>query len=136
MPRPSVWFVRLSLIYLASGFTLGALLLWNKGLPFYPPLWLTLQAHIEFLVFGWLVQLIMGVAFWIAPRFSQPPRHGRVWLAWLAFGLLNAGILVAGVLPLFVSAVWMRPLGWALEVLAAASFAVYLWPRLKPAGAP
>ena len=33
MPRLSVWFIRLSLIYLALGFTFGGLLLLNKGLP-------------------------------------------------------------------------------------------------------
>ena len=62
MPRLSVWFVRASLIYLLVGFTFGALMLAEKGIPYYPPIFNLLPIHIELLLIGWLVQLAMGVA--------------------------------------------------------------------------
>lgn len=65
MPRLSVWFVRASLLYLLAEVTFGALLLANKGIAYYPPIWNLFPIHIEFLLVGWLVQLALGVAFWI-----------------------------------------------------------------------
>ena len=131
MPRLSVWMVRASLVYLGVGFTLGALMLANKGVPLHPALWALLPLHIEMLLVGWVVQLAMGVAFWILPRFrGGRPRAGLVWLA---FVLLNVGLLAAG------SAAWLggrsaAAAGRALELGAVAAFAVHAWPRVKPPG--
>ena len=69
MPRLSQWYIRSAFIYLFLGFTIGALLLANKGIPLHPALWGWLPIHIEFLLIGWLLQLILGMAFWILPRF-------------------------------------------------------------------
>ena len=71
MPRFSIWTIRAALLYLATGFTLGALLLWNKGVTISPQIWRLLSTHIEFLIFGWTLQLVMGVAFWILPGFAD-----------------------------------------------------------------
>ena len=92
MPRLSCWFVRAALAYLATGFTLGALLLANKGLGWAPQLWRFLPVHMELLLMGWLVQLAMGMAFWILPRFPQGATRGNETLIWLAFVLINLGI--------------------------------------------
>ena len=69
MPKLSCWFIRAALLHLALGITFGMLILLHKATPFYPPLWRLLSLHIELLLFGWTVQLVMGVAFWIFPRF-------------------------------------------------------------------
>ena len=90
MPRLSVWFIRLALAYLATGFTFGALLLANKGLAFAPLLWRLRPTHIELLLVGWMVQLAMGVAFWILPRFQAS--RGDVRPAWPGLALINLGI--------------------------------------------
>lgn len=132
MPRLAVWSVRAALIYLVTGFTLGLLLLIHKGVPIHPALWRLLPAHIEFLLLGWTLQLALGVAFWILPRFYTD--RGTVRLAWLALGLLNAGIWLT------VTGFWLddgRALalsGRALEAAAVALFAVHAWPRIKPPG--
>ncbi|HLV45033.1 MAG TPA: hypothetical protein VKY39_08745, partial [Aggregatilineales bacterium] len=63
MPRLSVWMVRASLLYLGLGFTFGALMLANKGVPLHPRLWALLPLHAEMLLVGWAIQLAMGVAF-------------------------------------------------------------------------
>lgn len=66
--------------YLVLGFTLGLLLLVNKGVPIHPALWRLLPAHAEFLLLGWTLQLALGVAYWILPRFGT--RRGAVWCGW------------------------------------------------------
>ncbi len=132
MPRLSCWFIRSALIYLALGFTLGGLLLFHKGVPLHPVLWRWLPAHIEFLLLGWMVQLVMGVAFWILPRFGTGRGHEAA--AWLAYGLLNVGIGMTGVgLALGMPAL-VPLLGRMAEAGAAVAFAMHAWPRIKPPG--
>jgi len=102
MPQLSVLFARTALIYLALGFTLGAILLCNKRMPLHPAVWRLLPAHIEYLLMGWTVQLALGVAFWILPRWQSARSDVRP--AWAAFLLLNLGIWLVVLPP------W---LGWA-----------------------
>jgi hypothetical protein len=133
MPRLSRWFIRASLVYLALGFTFGGLMLFNKGILLSVWLWQLLPAHIEFLLLGWTVQLAMGVAFWILPRFSS--LRGNERAAWIAFVLLNAGIWIAGIGQLIGSPAWMILVGRAAEVGAAVAFVIHAWPRVKPLSA-
>jgi hypothetical protein len=135
VPRLSVWTLRLALLYFMTGFTLGALMLANKGLGFNPALWSLLQAHIDFLLWGWTLQLLIGVAFWILPRFSKAPRRGNVKLAWTAVILLNAGIWIDGVSPFLLHFSYLNLLGRGLLILAAMAFTLHAWPRVKPTGA-
>ena len=133
MPRLSVFYVRASLLYLGGGFTLGMLLLWNKGAPLHPLVWRLLPAHIEFLLMGWTVQLAFGVAFWILPRFRSA--RGDIRPAWLAFLLLNLGIGLVCVAPISGVPAGAALLGRVLEAGAAVAFAIHAWPRIKPPGA-
>jgi heme/copper-type cytochrome/quinol oxidase subunit 1 len=135
MPRFSVYSVRAALLYLTFGFTIGGLLLFHKGIPLHPILWTLLPAHIDFLLIGWTAQLIMGVSFWILPRFSQEPKRGKETLAWIAFILLNLGIWLVALSPYLYSSTWMVFLGRLSETLGILTFAVYVWPRIKPTGA-
>jgi len=132
MPRLSCWFVRMALVYLLVGFTLGALLLAAKGLGRWPLLWRWLPAHIEFLVLGWTGQLILGVAFWIFPRFGG--RRGREGPAWLAFGCFNLGVLMAGLGPALGAPAWVMTGGRLAEVAGIAAFIWHIWPRIKAIG--
>lgn len=132
MPRLSVWMVRASLLYLGLGFAFGALMLANKGVPLHPRLWALLPLHAEMLLVGWAIQLAMGVAFWILPRFkTERPREG---LAWLAFALLNTGVLAVMLGSWFAGYGVAVLAGRLAELLAAAAFAAHAWPRVKPPG--
>ncbi len=133
MPRLSVWFIRSGLIHLALGFTFGGLLLWNKGIPLHPLMWRLLPAHMEFLLVGWTVQLALGVAFWILPRFAN--ERGDVRPAWAAFVLINLGVWLAGMGATLAAPAWIILAGRAAEAGAALAFAIHAWPRVKPPGA-
>lgn len=76
---------------------------------------------------------MMGVAFWIFPRFWRS--RGKEQLAWVAFGLLNLGVLLAGVGPLFWPAAIAILLGRLAEAGAALAFGLQIWSRIKPPGA-
>jgi cbb3-type cytochrome oxidase subunit 1 len=131
MPRLTVWFIRASLVYLFLGFTFGGLLLFHKGIPLHPMLWRLLPAHIEFVMFGWTAQLIMGMGFWILPRFSKPPLRGNEKLAWGAFFSINAGIAVLALPLLGLTNAWLDLLGRVMEVTGVILFAAHAWPRVK-----
>lgn len=133
MPKLSVWYLRSALVHLALGFTFGGLMLWNKGIPLHPMLWRLLPLHIEVLLLGWTVQLAMGVAFWILPRFQSS--RGNTKPAWLAFALLNGGVWLAGLGTTLGAPAVIPALGRLAEVGAAVAFAIHAWPRIKPPGA-
>lgn len=130
MPRLSRWYIKTAFGYLLLGFTVGALLLAHKGVPLHPALWGWLPAHIEFLLIGWVVQLTLGVAFWILPRFWQAPRRGNTRGAYVAFALLNSGIWLVTVVPLLGLSGWWTALGRLLEIAAVVAFAHATWPRI------
>lgn len=132
MPVLSQWGVRAAFAYLLLGFTVGALLLINKGMPLHPVIWSWLPAHIEFLLLGWVLQLTMAVAFWILPRHPRLGGRGNLTHARLAFLLLNLGIwlvVLATVGKTGRSLLW---LGRAAELAGVLLFVRHAWLRVLP----
>jgi hypothetical protein len=134
MTRLSVWTVRAALLYLGVGFLIGALMLTQKGLPFDPAMLRMLPMHIEFVLIGWTLQLAMGIAFWILPRFSHEPRYGNVTFGWLALGFLNIGVLCTGMGQWLDIGPAMFLFGRMAELVACLFFVWHIWPRVKPVG--
>lgn len=130
MPRISVWLVRCALLHLGGGFTLGALLLLNKGLTrALLPLDLFRPLHIEMLLFGWLVQLAFGVGAWILPFSRRVDEDHRLWAVLV---LINAGVVLVGGSGLWPAAPsWLPVLGRIAETGAAGLFAWHIWPRVR-----
>ena len=122
MPTLSRRLIQCALIHFAIGSTLGGLILIDKGIPQIYPLRQFLPAHTELMFFGWVMQMIFGVAFWIFPR-SQGRRKNPEY-AWIAFGLLNVGLLA------FASG--LNLIGRILELLSVLSFIKLIWQRAKP----
>jgi cbb3-type cytochrome oxidase subunit 1 len=134
MPRLSVLFIRASLVYLVLGFSFGGLMLINKGFPVHFFLWRLLPSHIEFVLFGWIVLLVMGMGFWILPRFSSQPVRGNETLAWLAFIMVNVGIIFIVLASLGVGGAWLTFLGRMAEAVGVFLFVAHAWPRIKGFG--
>ena len=131
MPRLSVWFIRASLLYLAIGFTFGALMLANEGLVFNPHLDRFLPVHMEFLLSGWMMQLALGVAYWILPRNVKGLPRGNEMIAWLSLIFLNAGILMVTFNTL-LSVAWFVVLGRVFEAVSILAFLMVAWRRVRP----
>lgn len=129
----SVWLVRASLIHMGIGFLFGALILHHKGIPIYDWSWRLLNPHIELMIFGWTIQFVMGIAFWILPRFSGDQRYGKVYLGWGSFILLNSGIVMTA------SGTWFTQnllalAGRMCTLGGVVLFVILIWPRIKPLG--
>jgi len=135
VPRLSVCIIRTALLYLGVGFTLGALILFQKGVSYAGGVWRLLGMHMEFLLAGWTVQLALGVAFWILPRYLRGAPRGDERLVWAAYLLLNLGVLSVG-FGTWLGAPGVVPLlGRGAEFAAALLFALHAWPRVKSHGA-
>ena len=85
------------------------------------PLYLSLAAGI-----------IMGVIFWIAPRFQSS--RGDVRLVWGALFFLNAGVWLVSLTAVIDLDGWNIVAGRLAEIAAVAAFAWHTWPRIKAIG--
>ncbi len=130
MPRLSAWFVRFALVYLALGFTLGGLMLANEGWNFAPRLNILLPVHIEILMMGWVMQLALGVAYWILPRYTQGLPRGNKAAAWISFLLVNMGILMIAI-SAFFSGTGLALAGRSLEAASILLFLAVTWRRVR-----
>jgi len=131
MPKLSRWMIRTALGYLAAGFFLGALLLAKKAYPELPVSYKLLPVHTELLIFGWTLQLVMGVAYWILPRFSSARPRGPEWPVLLAIFLLNGGVLLVLLAELSPASPGLLIFGRIMEAGSAIAFALHAWPRVK-----
>jgi hypothetical protein len=123
--------IRTALAYLAIGFLVGALLLIQPAMPLGNWLPRLVPVHIEYLLLGCIVQLALGMAFWILPRFRSGPERGRPAPAWLAFILLNLGVQAVAIGAAAGAPFTIGLLGRCAEGLAGAAFALHAWPRVK-----
>lgn len=134
MPRVSVWMVRTALICLVLGFTAGGGMLVGKGVGSFGPLAAVIPVHVELVVLGWMVQLAMGVALWILPRFgARGFARGTAW-SWAAWALLNAGIVLVIASAWNGAPVGFRFAGRLLELGAAGAFGGAVWSRVRASG--
>jgi hypothetical protein len=139
MPRLSRLIIRTALVWLALGYTVGGLLLLNKGLPLLPWLWTLRFTHVHLLLIGWMVQFACGVAFWILPRLDASGARGDERLVWLCYVALNIGVVLAALHdPLaaaFGETMIMQLMlvgAGVLYIVAIGAFAAHAAPRIVP----
>jgi hypothetical protein len=130
MPAPSRWLIRCSLLHLIAGFTIGAFMLIAQITPLYSLIWIFLPVHIEILMFGWIIQLTMGVAYWILPRFLETGSRGNNATAWFMIICLNTGIISVIIGALSHIHFPFRLLGRILETTSVILFVGLHWQRI------
>lgn len=128
MPALTRFLLRLSLLALLCGAGLGWWRLVHPGMP-----QLTLRAaHIEVMLFGWLVPFVMGTAYWILPRAAVQPERGNPGLAWVGALLLVLGVLGSVILRLFGGSLVLQHLATGIRSAGIVLLLLLLWPRVKP----
>lgn len=132
MPRLSSWMIKVSYLYLFIGATLGALLLVNKATGDIQWIWVVLPLHIEFMIIGFIMNLVLGTAYWIFPRYFTKPNRGHPVPAWTGFGLVNTGVLIAVVFRFIPSMQLFVGIGRVVEVGGIIMFVFSLWFRVYP----
>lgn len=135
MPPLTRWFVKTAFVYLVLAMIVGLLLaavpsVLQRISGLFP-------VYIHLLVFGWLTQLVFGVAFWMFPKYSAEKPRGNESLGWWTYGLLNAGLILRAVAEPIQSVQPNLPGGWLLVIsaiaqfLAGVTFVLNSWGRVK-----
>lgn len=133
MPKLTRWFLKAALLYLLLGLIAGILL----ALPVGGQRSGAFPIYIHALVFGWLTQLIFGVALWMFPKYSPANPRGHEWLGWVTFILLNLGLILRIIFePLQASSSssftgWMLVLAATLQWLSGVAFVTNTWARVR-----
>lgn len=133
MPTLTRWFLKAALLYLLFALIAGIIL----ALPIESPISGFFPAYFHMLTFGWLTQLIFGVAFWMFPKYSIAKPRGHEWLGWATFILLNTGLILRilfeplnAIAPSLMNS-WALIASAILQWLSGFSFVLNTWVRIK-----
>ncbi len=137
MPRLARWFIKAGLLYFVLALMTGVLYQARTEIDF--PSWVnTLNpVYIHLLAVGWITQLIIGVAYWMFPKFTKTQPRGSEILGWAAFILLNIGLILRIISEPRVTTRSEPDLGWVLAVSAVLQtaagwlFVINTWSRVK-----
>jgi hypothetical protein len=133
MPKLTRWFLKAAFLYLIVALLSGILLALPDGYPIAG----LFPIYIHTLVFGWLTQLIFGVALWMFPKYSLAKPRGHEWLGWATFVLLNLGLLLRIIFEPLQSIAssllggWMLVLAATLQWLSGLAFVLNTWARIR-----
>ena len=137
MPTLARWYIKLGMLYFAVGLMMGAAVLAQPVMNWWSGLQALRPVYLHFLFIGWITQLIMGVGYWMFPKFTKEKPRGNETLGWVVLVLLNVGLVLRAV---GEPAVMLAPeagLGWTLGVasacllLAGWGFILNTWGRIK-----
>lgn len=137
MPRLARWFIKAGLLYFAVAL-IGGVLLQDRTMIDLPR-WVSAlrPVYLHLLAVGWITQLIIGVAYWMFPKYTKEQPRGSERMGWATFILLNAGLLLRIVGEPRVMLRYEPDLGWMLAVSAVLQtaagwlFVINTWSRVK-----
>lgn len=137
MPSLSRTFIKAGLVYFVVGLTAAVLYAARTVFNLPSGYGLLYPVYIHLLMVGWVMQLIIGVAYWMFPKYTKTSPRGSEPLGWIVFALLNAGLILRALCePLIL----LKPewnLGWTLalsailQLMAGWAFVVNTWGRVK-----
>jgi len=94
MPPLTRWFIKTSLVYFVLALTVGLLLAIQGVSSLLVALTGMFPVYIHLLVEGWLTLLIMGVVYWMFPKYSRDRPRGSEALGWATYILVNIGLIL------------------------------------------
>ncbi len=137
MPRLTRVFIKTALLYLVLALGVGVVQDIVRVAPLPPVLAQLRPVYFHLFMVGWVTQLIIGVGYWMFPRYSAERPRGNELIAWSVYWLLNVGLVLRVIAePLYGlggDAIW----GWALVLsatlqwLAGMAFVANSWARLR-----
>jgi len=130
MPAITRYFIKAAMLYFAGGLLTGFLISARTFFNLPAALTAMTPTYLHMLVVGWITQLIIGVAYWMFPKFSKESPRGDERVGWAIFVLLNVGLLLRVIgEPLNIG--WMLPISAILQLFAVWLFIIVVWPRVK-----
>lgn len=137
MPTLSRWFIKIGMLYFVIGLMMGVALLAQPVMGWSSKLQVLRPVYLHFLFIGWVTQIIMGVGYWMFPKYSKEQPRGSEWLGWAVLILLNVGMVLRTIGEPAVLLAPQAGFGWMLAVaslfllLAGWGFILNTWGRIK-----
>ena len=137
MPLLARLYIKTALFYFAAALAMAAMIALQPVLGLSSDIAVFRPVYMHLLVVGWITQLIIGVVFWMFPKFSKERPRGSERLAWAVYFLLNVGLAIrAFAEPLHslrpeLQAGWLLVLSAILQFAAAWGFIANTWGRVK-----
>ncbi len=94
MPTLTRLYVKTSLAYLVAALLLALVMGLGQAIMLPPLLRSAGPVYLHLFIVGWVTQLIMGIVFWMFPKYSRERPRGSERLALAVYLLLNAGLLL------------------------------------------
>ena len=137
MPVVTRVFVKTALVYFVIALLTGMLVAARPVLAL--PRLVTGLTPVYFHLFmvGWVTQLIIGIAYWMFPKYRRDMPRSYDSLAWATYALLNLGLLLrlvaepAQAVNPAPSWGWLLALSALLQWLGGLAFVANTWPRVK-----
>jgi len=137
MPLLSRTYIKTGLIYFVLALLVGAFYLGQSLFNLPATVGTLYPVYLHLLMVGWVTQLIMGVVYWMFPKYSRERPRGSEQLGWIVYALLNSGLILRAFgEPLTI----LKPgwnLGWTLgisailQLIAGWLFVINTWGRVK-----
>lgn len=137
MPTLTRWFVRTALVYFVAAMLAGTAILAQPVLDLPAPVAALQPVYFHLFMLGWVTQLIVGVVYWMFPKYSQERPRGHERLGWATYALLNTGLLLRAAGEPIVALLPDAGLGWTLalsavlQLAAGWAFVANTWGRVK-----
>lgn len=91
----------------------------------------------HFFLVGWVTQMIIGVAYWMLPKYSREKPRRNETLAWVVFLTLNVGLVMRGLAEPLTSQepsfIWnlVLAISATLQWIGGLLFVFNSWARVK-----
>ena len=133
MPRLSTWLIRIALVLLLLGATIGAWRLALGGLADITRPHLA-ALHRLLLLDGWLIPFVIGTAHWMLPKHAGSLPRGDERIGVVGLILFLTGLIGGIVAILNPTTTWSGALPAGVRLLGYLCWLIMLWPRVKPFG--
>ncbi len=133
-------YIKTALLFFLAGLTLGAWILYLQIYGDTQNIDALISAHTHLTLFGFMIMLIMGVAYWMFPRPAKDDYRYSPGLAEINYWFITAGTIVraSGEVWLYLSSGasprWLIAAGGGAQLIAGFIFSWNIWSRIRSVG--
>lgn len=137
MPPLTRWFIKAAMVSLIAALLVRAAIAALPWWDFHTGAAALAPVFLHLFMWGWVTQLIFGVAYWMFPKLSKESPHGHEGMWQATFWLFNIGLVLRVIgEPLHLLRpealwAWLTALSALMQWFAGMAFVVNTWGRVK-----
>lgn len=137
MPVLTRLFIKTGLVYFLMAMVVGVALAAPSVFHLPPTLAALRPVYFHLFMVGWVLQLIIGIAYWMFPKLTKQEPRGSLTLGWVVYGCLNVGLICRAVGEVLLAIYpgtgigWLLALAAVLQLIGGWGFIVNTWLRVK-----